>query len=434
MVGKGGREQAIIHALKQAPSVDQVFCFPGREGFFVPKLSLKRSSLSSQDSRTNPTDLQKTTNTLQQLIPIIQEKNIQCVIIGPEQELVEGWSDELRSQGIAVFGPSQKASQLEGSKIFAKKFMEKSGVPTSSYYIVESVSETLEKSKNFQSPYVLKADGLAGGKGVFICKNQEELKTNAEKLFEKKIFGEAGRQALLEEFQKGYELSVFILTNGKEYCTLPLAQDYKKLKNENLGPNTGGMGATAPMNVSQDLMNEIHKNILQPTIQQIQQEKLFYCGVLYVGLMITDTGPKVLEYNVRFGDPECQVLLPLLDGDMGSLFYETAQGKLPSLKFKNLFSCCVALAEKGYPENPQKGAVILDKKNILSQKSFSSDSYFLHAGTKKSQEDWLVDGGRVLNAIGLGSTKEQAREKAYHLIEQIPQHNLHFRTDIGKLK
>ena len=426
VVGKGGREHAIIHALKQSPSVDQVFCFPGREGFFVPKLSLKKLPHSSQNSKTE--------DTLQQLIPVIQEKNIQCVIIGPEQELVEGWSDKLRSQKVAVFGPSQKAAQLEGSKIFAKKFMEKAGVPTSSYSIVESLAETLEKSKHFQSPYVLKADGLAGGKGVFICKNQEELKINAEKIFEKKMFGEAGRKALLEEFQKGYELSVFILTNGKEYCTLPLAQDYKKLKNENLGPNTGGMGATAPIHVSQDLMNDIHKNILQPTIQQIQQQNLFYRGVLYVGLMVTDTGPKVLEYNVRFGDPECQVLLPLLKGDIGSLLYKTAQGTLPHLKFKKLFSCCTVLAEKGYPENPKKGAVIPDSNNILSQKSFSSDSYFLHAGTKKSQEDWLVDGGRVLNAIGLGSTKEQAQERAYHLIQQIPHQSLHFRTDIGKLK
>ena len=403
VIGKGGREHAIVRAVKES---SHCYCFPGREGFNISLFQISPVS------------------TAEDLIAEMKEKKIDLVIIGPEAELSQGWSDIFRSHNFSVFGPSQQASQLESSKIFAKKFMTKADIPTARYFVVQSVEETLEQAENFSPPYVLKADGLAGGKGVFICPDEKSLKENAQKIFEDKIFGTAGKKALLEEFQEGKELSVFILTDGKGYRVLPLAQDYKKLHEGGKGLNTGGMGAIAPLHVSSDVWEEIEENILKPTVEQIKKDHLFYRGVLYVGLIQTAQGVRVLEYNVRFGDPECQVILPLLDMDIAKLFYDVAQGHLPNLKFNNLFSCCVVLSEKGYPENPKKGDL------ISSLAENSSTAYLLHAGTKKSQEGFVVDGGRVLNAIGIGLSREKARTQAYDLLNSFP-HLLYFRKDIG---
>ncbi len=420
VIGQGGREHALIRAFQLSQSVNKIYSLEGREGFGVESI---KPSLQ--------------TSSAEKLIPVIKEKQIDLVVIGPEKELTEGWADILRSHDILVFGPSRQAAQLEGSKIFSKEFMKKASIPTSSYVVVKSVLQTLESSKKFSAPYVLKADGLAGGKGVFICPDQQTLEESAKKLFEEKIFGASGEKALLEKFQKGYEISVFILTNGETYQTLPLAQDYKKLKEKDQGPNTGGMGAFAPVSIDTNLINQIHETILKPTVQHLHKQNLFYRGVLYIGLIVTENGPKVLEYNVRFGDPECQVLLPLLNMDIGSLFYKTAQGKLLNLKFNDKHSCCVVLVEKGYPNHPQKGAVISLDKNIFPnfsddpKNSSSSQSYFLHAGTKKSQKNWLVDGGRVLNAIGLSHSREEAKKQAYQLIRSASNHDLHYRKDIG---
>ncbi|MDE0151522.1 MAG: phosphoribosylamine--glycine ligase [Bdellovibrionales bacterium] len=404
VIGKGGREHAIVQVLKKSSNC---YCFPGRDGFDVQ--SLQTSHVSKAED----------------LVPEMKEKKIDLVVIGPEAELSQGWSDVFRSYNFSVFGPSQQASQLESSKIFAKEFMKRAGIPTAKYFVVQSLQDTLLQAKHFSPPYVLKADGLAGGKGVFICPDERSLKENAQKIFEDQIFGKAGEKALLEEFQEGTELSVFILTEGKDYCVLPLAQDYKKLHEGGKGLNTGGMGAVAPLNVGSEVWEDIEKNIVKTTIKQIEKDDLFYRGVLYIGLIQTAQGLKVLEYNVRFGDPECQVILPLLDMDAAQLFYDVAQGNLPSLKFNNLFSCCVVLSERGYPENPKKGELISS-----SLTKDSPTAYLLHAGTKKSKEGYRVDGGRVLNAIGVGLTKEQARKRAYALLDSFP-HHLYFRKDIG---
>ena len=404
VIGKGGREHAIVQAIKKS---SHCYCFPGREGFNVPLF------------QTFPV------STVEDLIPEMQEKKIDLVVIGPEVELSQGWSDIFRSHNFSVFGPSQQASQLESSKIFAKEFMARADIPTARYFVVQNVKETLEKAKNLSPPYVLKADGLAAGKGVFICPHEKSLKENAQKIFEDKIFGPAGKKALLEEFQEGKELSVFILTDGEDYRVLPLAQDYKKHHEGGKGLNTGGMGAVAPIHIRSEVWKDIEENILKSTVEQIKKDRLFYRGVLYVGLILTAHGVKVLEYNVRFGDPECQVTLPLLDMDIAKLFYDVAQGHLPNLKFNNLFSCCVVLSEKGYPENPKKGDLI-----SASLTEDSRTAYFLHAGTRKSQEGFVVDGGRVLNAIGIGLSREQARTQAYDLLNSFP-HPLYFRKDIG---
>ncbi len=406
VIGKGGREHAIVRVVEKSSSC---YCFPGREGFDVQLF--QTSHISNAED----------------LIPEMKEKKIDLVVIGPEAELSKGWSDVFRSYNFSVFGPSQQASQMESSKIFAKKFMERAGIPTARYVVIQNVKETLEQAKNFSPPYVLKADGLAAGKGVFICPHEISLKENAQKIFEEKIFGKAGEKALLEEFQEGKELSIFLLTDGEDYRVLPLAQDYKKLFEGGKGLNTGGMGAVAPIYVNSDVWKEIEDNILRPTVKQIKEDCLFYRGVLYVGLILTSQGVKVLEYNVRFGDPECQAILPLLDMDIAKLFYDVAQGILPNLKFNNLFSCCVVLAEEGYPENPQKGKLIAPFLERDDDKA-----YLLHAGTKKSKTEFITDGGRVLNVVGIGLSKEQAKNRAYHLLHSFP-HHLYFRKDIGEV-
>ena len=421
VIGKGGREHALVCAFQTSPSVNRVYSFPHRKGLNALPLA---ETTEAQGSASD-------------LIPLLKKKKIDLIVIGPEKELTLGWSDLFREQGFKVFGPSQKASQLEGSKIFSKGFMKRAGVSTSRYVVVQNVDEVMNEAPHFCAPYVLKADGLAGGKGVFICPNLQSLKECALQLFEKKIFGEAGAKALLEEFQEGYELSVFVLTNGKDYQPLPLAQDFKKRDEGHKGLNTGGMGAIAPMEKDPDLWKNIEENIIHPTISQLQKEDLFYRGVLYIGLMISPTkGPQVLEYNVRFGDPECQILLPLIQEDIGLLFSEVAKGNMTPVSLYDRHCCCVVMVENGYPTNPQKGAVISSEmkgQDLLS--IFPKDgeqSYFLHCGTKQSEKkEWLVDGGRVLNAIGISSSPEQARKKAYDLIQNFPDSKLYYRKDIG---
>ena len=418
VIGKGGREHALIRAFQNSSSVNHVYSFPSREGFGA------RALLEKEDSIVGALDL----------VPILKQKDIHLIVIGPEKELVSGWSDTFREHGFEVFGPSQKASQLEGSKIFSKEFMERAKVPTAHYAIVQSVDEVMEKASQFSAPYVLKADGLAAGKGVFICADLKELKENSTQLFEKKVFGKAGEKALLEEFHKGYEISVLVLTNGKDYQALPLAQDFKKRDEGNRGLNTGGMGAIAPIKKDPKLWKTIEESIIKPTISQIQKEDLFYRGVLYIGLMISnEKGPQVLEYNVRFGDPECQILIPLIKKDAGILFSEVARGEISELDFYDQHYCCVVLAEKGYPQNPKKGIIIPSQvhgKDLLKT-SGKDNNYFLHCGTKKEKDQWVVDGGRVLNAIGKGSSLKEAIKQAYDLVDQLPDLSLYYRKDIG---
>ncbi len=410
VLGKGGREQALVRALAQSPNVQQVFALPGRAGFEPQAVCLTDQALE-KDS----------------LKEIIKTKNIKLVVIGPEKELVEGWSDFFRSLNIPVFGPSREASQLESSKLFAKHFMSSVDIPTSGFKEVHSVESVLNASPRFGFPVVLKADGLAAGKGVFICHNKKELEESAKLLFEKKIFGSAGEKALLEVFQKGEELSVFVLTNGSNYKILPFARDYKKLKDNNIGPNTGGMGAFAPHNISENLQKNIETTVVQPSIEGLKKHNLFYHGVLYIGLMIVDQKPFVLEYNVRFGDPEAQVLLPLLEGDWAEVFLSVAQGKLSDLSWKkNTFASCVILAAEGYPSKPVTGVPI--QGNIGFE---SSHFYFLHAGTKKTNTEYVTDGGRVLNAIGVGNSKEESIQRAYKQATQVSWPGMQMRPDIG---
>ncbi len=415
VLGKGGREHALVRALSFSQKVAEVHCAPGSQGM------LRDSFIHTN---LNPLDFDA-------LVKFVREKDIELVVVGPEAYLVEGVTDKLKKEGVKVFGPSKKGAALENSKIFAKQFMAAAGIPTSHFEVVSSVEQTLEAAKNFTPPYVFKVDGLAAGKGVAICKNLEELDQAAKDSFVNKKFGESGNQALLEQFQKGYEISFLILTNGKEYQAMPLAQDHKSLLEQGKGPNTGGMGVVAPLNIDIQLEKQIHETILKPTVTKLHQDKIDYKGVVFIGLMITEDGPKVIEYNVRFGDPETQTILPLLDGDWGEVLYDIASGQIKPLKWKNQHITCVVLAAENYPNSPVKDVVI---EGSLSEEG--PFNYILHAGTKQNDEgDWVTNGGRVLNLIGVGQDPHESISNAYAMTKTINWTGMQFRKDIGdKLK
>ena len=408
IIGSGGREHAVVKSLSKSSHVTKIFTSPGNAGTALlgdnVVLDLKNHA---------------------SVVQFCQIQKMGFVFIGPEDPLVDGLADSLRAANILVVGPSKQAAQLEGSKIFAKEFMKKAQVPTADAVVVNSVESTLTAAKKYQAPYVLKADGLAAGKGVFICKTLADLEGAAKKLFVEKILGEAGETALLEKNLIGTELSFIILTNGSEFQALPLAQDHKRLLNKNLGPNTGGMGAVAPMEIPPALYTKILKQIIEPTIKQMKTDQLFYRGVLFVGLMIVDNEPYALEYNVRFGDPETQVLLPLIQSDLGQILHNLAQGVLQKITLNNLHAICIVNASKGYPDKPLKDIP------IFLPTSTDDHAYVLHAGTKLTNKKVLTNGGRVLNVVATAPTAKAAKGKALELNSKIKFDGRQFRTDIG---
>lgn len=410
VIGSGCREHALVKALLLDKKTRKVYILPNKTD--IGAHSLPAYCLYNQ----------------QTLLKELLKHKIDLVIIGPEKPLVEGLSDFLRKNNIKVFGPSAKAAKLEGSKIFAKKFMKKYSIPTAAYHVVQSVQQTLTAAQSFSPPYVLKADGLAGGKGVFICSNKNALQQKAEALFEQNLLGVAGQKALLEEFQPGREISVFAITNGKNYRVLPIARDYKQLCEGGHGPNTGGMGAHAPIQVPTQLMKKIKNKVIQPTMYGLQHSNTPYLGVLYFGLMVNFKGdPKVLEYNIRFGDPEAQVLLPLLKNSWLDLFYKVAtRQQLPVLKWKKQYSACVVLASKGYPDKKMKNVLIKGDVNHSSP-----NSYFLQGSISYKKNKWITNGGRVLNAIAFGRSQKAAIQQAYQQVQNISWPGMHYRRDIG---
>ncbi len=410
VIGRGGREHALVKALSFSPKVEQIHALPGSHGI--------RQAAVCHD--VNSFDFSG-------VYSVVRKYGIDLVIIGPEAEIAAGLSDYLRERNVFVVGPSQEAAQLESSKIFCKEFLKRAGVSSSRYKVVDSTQTCLVAAKDFCPPFVLKADGLAAGKGVFICKNVEELKARAEELFDSKSLGVAGNQALIEEFQEGWELSYLILTNGEDFKPLPLSQDHKRLLDRDEGPNTGGMGVVAPLRIDISLEENIQNQILSPIVAQLKKESLLYRGILYVGIMVSDHGPSVLEINVRFGDPEAQVLLPLLEGDWSDVFNSLARGQLVDMSWKPICSTCIVLAAQGYPEAPVKGVIIEGDVGFET-----SSSYFLHAGSEFRQDgEWVTYGGRVLNAIGLGSDLKEAIQNGYTQASKVYWNGLQMRKDIG---
>lgn len=356
------------------------------------------------------------------------KNKINLVVVGPEVPLAAGVSDALGKRKIACFGPTRRAARLESSKAFAKEFMKKYEIPTAHFRAFQSFSSVSRYlSQITERPLVVKASGLAGGKGVFVCENKRAALLAAKKLMEERIFKDAGDKVVIEECLTGPELSVMGLTDGRSFVLLPLSRDHKRLKDRDLGPNTGGMGAFAPVSVSTKIKEEIEK-IFKKTLTGIRREKMNYRGLLYCGLMLTEDGPKVLEFNCRFGDPETQAVLPLMDSDLLPFLWATSQKKLKGLKLKvrKKTSVCVNLVSEGYPEKIKIGRRIsgLEKKHEGAQ--------IFHCGTVLENGEWKSAGGRVLSVVGVGSNLKDARQKAYGGADAILFQGRAFRRDIAK--
>lgn len=407
VIGSGGREHALIKSFKKSSLLEKIWILPGNDGMAADAIVVGGSA-----------------NDHQKILDLCLTEKIDLVFIGPEDPLVGGLSDMLRARGILCVGPSQQAAQLEGSKIFAKEFMLRARIPTARSFVVDSVAGALSAAENFSAPYILKADGLAAGKGVFICKTIDELRNASEHIFEKNKLGPAGHKALLEENLPGWELSYLILTNGENFECLPLAQDHKRLADQNKGPNTGGMGTVAPLMIDTALEQRILKQIIEPSVQQLKNENMLFRGILFIGVMVVHDQPYVLEYNTRFGDPETQVILPLIENDTVKIFQSLAKGELLPLKIKNHYSVCLVNAAEGYPDNVVKGTPI--------EYSESDADYLLFAGVKKDQNQLVTAGGRVLNIVVTADTVDAALKKAYSINERVQFKNRQFRSDIGQ--
>ena len=411
IIGSGGREHALCEALSKSKKVDKIYCFPGNAG----------TSKIAENILINTDDF----NALKKFI---LSENIQLIIVGPEKPLVEGIVDFFESINIPIFGPNKFASQLEGSKIFTKKICEKYKIPTAKFGIFENI----DKAKSFigetKFPLVVKADGLAAGKGVYICENKDNASNAIEEIFNGK-FGKA-KYILIEEFLKGEEMSYFIVSDGKNIKRFQTAQDHKRVGEGDTGKNTGGMGAYSPSRlINKELDEKILEKIIQPTLKALKDMKCIYKGFLYAGLMITNNEPYLIEYNVRMGDPECQTIIPKLKSDLLDIILACIESKLDQIQidWHDINSLCIVLCSKGYPDQYKKDMII---KN-LTKINLDQNQKIYHAGTKIKNEDIVSNGGRVLNFVNLSRTFKKARESNIKLIEEINWPNGFYRKDIG---
>ena len=408
VIGSGGREHALVWKLGQSPSVTAVYAIPGSDAI---------ASIATV-ADIDWTDFDKV---LEQL----NKWHIDLVVIGPEAPLVGGLSDAIRQAGISVFGPSQGASQLEGSKAFAKHLMTEHGIPTAKYAVCTEVNGAKDIVRTWGLPIVIKADGLMAGKGVTVC----ETFTEAEQVIEN-LLEECGATIVIEEYMDGEELSFLCFVDGTHVVPMVCAKDHKRLLAGDEGPNTGGMGAYAPVpTVTEELTKQILDTIVYPIVKAMKDRGTPYVGCLYAGLMLTDEGPKVVEFNARFGDPETQVILPLLETDLGRVLYATATGNLGemTLEWSSQTAVCVMLASQGYPSGSHKG-----DRMTGDVSTFAEDTLVFHSGTKDvGDATFVTNGGRVLGVVGLGTTLEEARTKAYARVETIQFEGMQYRNDIG---
>jgi phosphoribosylamine--glycine ligase len=414
VIGSGGREHALSFKLYQSGN-NNVYCNPGNPG-------------TEQFAKNVSFDI----NDEHDLISFCENENVDLVVVGPEQPLADGIVDILNKHKINCFGPNKYASQLESSKSFAKQFMDEFNIPTAGYKVFSKDQKELAYKyiDSFNSHIVLKADGLAGGKGVFICNSKDEAKLTLDEFFEGK-FSSASETVVIEEFLNGVEASVFAICDGDDYVLLPPSQDYKRAKEGDQGLNTGGMGSFAPTPyVNKDVLDKIAKEIVEPTLRGMKVRGSEFKGCLFCGLMIYNNQPKVIEFNVRFGDPETQSVLSLIDGNMAELFLSASKGNINkssiSIK-KNKAACTVILASKGYPESYHKGFEIKGLKNNTELK----DRFIFHAGTKKSNGQIINNGGRVLGITAIAKSIEEAKNNAYDLVMGIDFENKYFRKDIA---
>ena len=408
-MGAGGREHALSWKLSTSEKIDQVYAAPGNGG------TLQNVELSVTD--------------IEGLAKFAQEKNC-FTVVGPEDPLAAGIVDAFVEKGLPIFGPSKNAAKLESSKIWAKEFMKRNSIPTADFEIFDDAQKAKDFVKSYEKPVVIKADGLAAGKGVIVCKNKDEANDAIDTILTKKSFGDAGSKIIIEERIDGVEASYIALCDGKIGIPMATSQDHKRVFDNDEGPNTGGMGAYSPTPIiDEKLGTEIQEKIIDKTIHAMRDEGFEFKGFLYAGIMIKDGIPYVLEYNVRMGDPECQPILMRLDSDLYDYLHASYEGKLnelPEISWKNQYSVCVVLASKGYPSSYPTGDEFTGFENI------SSDAFVFHAGTKKQDDKIKSNGGRVLGVTALGSSLEDAINNAYDACNHIHWTNKYHRTDIGK--
>jgi len=411
IIGSGGREHSICLALSKSSKVDRIYCFPGNAG-------------TSQIANNIDIDLEK----FDVLKNFINLNKIDLIVVGPEKPLVDGIVDYLEKSKIKVFGPSKAAAELEGSKIFTKNLCKKYNIPTAQFGIFQNVAEAMEFIKKSKYPLVIKADGLASGKGVYICENNNEAQSAINEIFDGK-FGVA-KNLLIEEFLEGEEMSYFIISDGKTFKSFDTAQDHKRVLEGDLGKNTGGMGAYSPSRmINDELENKIIKKIIEPTLKGLKDSGINYKGFLYAGLMISDNEPYLIEYNVRMGDPECQTILPKLKSDLIDIFLACCSGDLENVEINwhNKKSLCVVLCSRGYPDQFNKNILIpgLDKVEL------KDSEYCYHAGTKEYENKVYAIGGRVLNFVSMSNNFLESRNQVLKLIKMLNWNEGFFRKDIG---
>lgn len=414
IVGSGGREHAIATSVAKSEKVDKIYCAPGNAGIAQLAECVDIGAME-----------------LEKLADFAKEKEIDLTIIGMDDPLVAGVVDVFEEKGLRVFGPRKNAAILEGSKAFSKDLMKKYNIPTAAYETFTNSEDALAYLENSDYPVVLKADGLALGKGVLICNTKEEAKDGVKTLMLDKQFGSAGDKIVIEEFMTGREVSVLCCCDGTHIAPMTSAQDHKRAKDGDQGLNTGGMGTFSPSPFyTKEVDDFCHKYIYQASMDAMKAEGRDFIGIMFFGLMLTEKGPKVLEYNARFGDPEAQVVLPRMKNDIIEVMEACIEGKLDeiNLQFEDNAAVCVVLASDGYPEKYEKGKLISGLNNFVGKEGY----YVFHAGTKKTEEGIITNGGRVLGVTAKGGDLKEARANAYKATEWIDFENKYMRNDIGK--
>ena len=414
VIGSGGREHAIVWKLSQSKVVDKIYCIPGNAGISEQAECLE---IESKD--------------ISELVDFVKYEWIDLTVVGPEEPLAKGIVDVFQKEGRRIIGPTQAGAQIESSKVFAKDFMKRHKIPTAEYKVFSSYTHAEEYIRLKGTPIVIKADGLAAGKGVFVCQNYEEAVDALRLIMKEKVFGSAGEKVVIEECLKGQEVSYLVFTDGKSIVPMVTSKDHKRLLDNDEGPNTGGMGTFSPNPIiTPDLEKEILETVIKPTIKGLKSEGIIYKGILYAGLMIVNGRPYVLEFNCRFGDPETQVILPRLETDIIDIFMAISEQRLSKVnaKWSDKASLCVILASEGYPGKYKKGLPITGLDMVKGLK----DVVVFHAGTKFNEEGAIVtNGGRVLGITALGNDLQEARQKAYAAAELINFEGMQYRKDIG---
>ncbi len=413
ILGSGGREYSIARAIKNEQEEHELFFQPGN------------GATTNLGENLNIKDYNE-------LADFAKENAIDLTIVGPEAPLVDGVVDIFKENGLTIFGPTKEAAQLEGSKVYMKNFLAKYNIPTAAYIESDSIEDLYKFTDTLSAPIVVKADGLCGGKGVIIAQSHDEAKKAIGEMLSGKSFGDAGKKVIVEEFLDGYELSMFAVCDGKDYILLQAAQDHKRLLDGDEGPNTGGMGAYAPTPlVDEELYQKVKDRVIRPTLDGMQAEGAPFEGVLFIGIMVVNGEPITLEFNVRFGDPECEILMPLMTSSVSDMFYKAATNRLSDInvEFSSQYAVGVVMASENYPYSSSKPAeIILDD---VKHEEIANNTHISFAGVSEEDGILYADGGRVLVCVGLGDTIKQARDRAYLRCGQVHFAGKKLRTDIA---